>query len=200
MPQSSKPGFQPSIGLILICVLIGVAGIANSLASPEHAIKFLAAAVIVPTVIVILIFATHSGEGERHTESETNHLERSFMGGGFILLAALIAALAQELGWIGDNFSDRFIGILSGVVVIVIGDATPKIIPSSVNRRMSANTMRHVHRFMGRAFVGAGVATVFAWGLAPPDLARVWFVAPIAAAMTASTLRIVIALMRERRA
>lgn len=83
-----------------------------------------------------------------------------------ILLGASIAIAMRDAGTIEGDLSKRFVGVIIGAVLVVMGNAMPKkLAPLDCNTRCAADPIRaqRLQRFMGWTFVLAGLIYMGIW-------------------------------------
>tara|TARA_E500000318_G_scaffold17776_5_gene18286 strand:- start:39209 stop:39835 length:627 start_codon:yes stop_codon:yes gene_type:complete len=86
-----------------------------------------------------------------------------------ILLAASLAIALRDAGTIQGDLSKRFVGVIIGAVLVVMGNAMPKkLAPIDCNGSCATNTTdparaQKLQRFMGWTFVLAGLIYMGIW-------------------------------------
>lgn len=118
-----------------------------------------------------------------------NHsLTRSLLG------AALIIGISAALAWaapvyISSEWSHRLLGAMLGVVVAVYSNAIPKVLTARARRHGAPGADQAARRFAGWILVLGGFGYMFAWLVAPLEMAAVGGGAILAAALLLAVVR-----------
>lgn len=91
---------------------------------------------------------------------------------GVMLAGALAVALMRRLGFDGGGLSHRAFGLACGLLLIFLGNATPKVIGPITGRVCSPAKAQAMQRFAGWTFVLAGLFYVAAWLVLPVAVAE----------------------------
>ena len=118
------------------------------------------------------------------------------------LFAVILAfAIARERGMLDPELARRVVAMGFGVMLLVIGNAVPKLVrPLRTTGRDPARVMA-ADRFAGRTFVLAGIAFVALWAFAPAEhVMRISALVGLAAfgLVAASQLRLSLTGRRDR--
>lgn len=109
---------------------------------------------------------------EDYSASERDYLRTSIIAAGVILAIALSRTLAGAIGISGGEFFDRGLGVLSGLVLLLLGNMMPKVLaPLTANRCAPAQVIA-IQRFSGWIFVLDGIVCIFASLALPLDLGQ----------------------------
>jgi hypothetical protein len=95
-----------------------------------------------------------------------NRIRRALVGAGLLLMASMSLALLVQLEWVDGSFSDRGIGVVMGVMLVIIGNGIPKTLDPLRSMRHAAQ-LQALQRFSGRAFVLAGLGYAIVSIVAP---------------------------------
>ncbi len=121
---------------------------------------------------VIWLVAALVGEFGSKSESQKRYIAMSATLAGVILAVALGMAIVDVDGSNGHVLTSRLSGILSGLVLAVIGNAGPKVTEVLKPGCFSTAEGMAVKRFIGWTFVLAGLAYALLWGFAPIPMAE----------------------------
>ena len=118
----------------------------------------------------------------------TSHLVRA------LFAAALIVAISAALAWaapayISRELSHRLLGALLGAVVVVYSNAIPKVLTARARRHAAPGEDQAARRFAGWILVLGGFGYMFAWLLAPINMASLVGGAILAAALLLAIVR-----------
>ena len=160
---------------------------------PEQAPRWMIAIV---AMAVIWIISTVVGELWSKTGSMKRYIAMSATLAGVILAVALGFAIVDVDGSSGHVLSARLSGILSGLVLAVIGNAGPKVTEVLKPGCFSTVEGMAVKRFAGWTFVLAGLAYALVWAFAPIQLAEDTSIPLVAGALLLALGRVLWAVRR----
>lgn len=157
-----------------------------------------------PLVMLLCVWRFLAASERKHSLDDQNESERKQAVGaiyaiGLAILVAQGLAIAKITGVVADQPSGQVFGIAVGILVVILGNAMPKVAFSEKtleSRKLSAHAAQAANRFSGFMMMIAGVGMVLAWLVLPYEPAR--WVAPalLVAALIASFVRF----QRARRA
>ena len=99
-------------------------------------------------------------------------LRNAIIGAGLLLAASASVAGAVRFDLIGDGTSERVMGVLLGIVLVVTGNFIPKTLEPLSAERCDPSRKQALQRFAGWAFVLAGVGYAIVWLTFPLDRAN----------------------------
>lgn len=102
-------------------------------------------------------------------------------------------AIARAMGWIApDNeaFALRFLGIACGLVIVFLGNTTPKNASCVDPASPHAGRTQALQRYSGWVLFLAGIANTLIWAFAPIKQAALWSMVPLAVALALIAIRI----------
>lgn len=111
-----------------------------------------------------------------------------------LLAAALILGISAALAWaapmyISSEWSHRLLGAMLGAVVVVYSNAIPKVLTARARRHAAPGAEQAARRFAGWILVLGGFGYMFAWLLAPLEMAGLVGGAILAAALLLAVVR-----------
>jgi len=93
---------------------------------------------------------------------------------GLILALAFGLNLAADRGFIEPGTSDRGMGVVTGLVLVVFANAMPKNFGPLSESRCGPGRGQNLRRFAGWTLVLAGLGHSLVWLTLPIPLAHVW--------------------------
>lgn len=99
-------------------------------------------------------------------------LRNSIIGAGLLLAASVSLAGAQWFEFIDHSFSERAMGVLLGIVLIICGNFIPKTLEPLATQRCEPSRLQSLQRFAGWTFVLAGLGYAIVWLTFPIDRAN----------------------------
>lgn len=99
---------------------------------------------------------------EDYSASELSYLRTSIVSAGVILAVALSRTWANAVGISGGEFFDRGLGVLSGVVLLLLGNMMPKVLAPLTAKRCAPSQVIAIQRFSGWVFVLDGIICIVA--------------------------------------
>ena len=149
-------------------VTASVATIVTALALSDWAIAPAKASswmIAIATALGIWIVVTVMGRirsFEDYSASELSHLRTSIIAAGVILAVSLSRTWANAIGISGGEFMDRGLGVLSGLVLVLLGNMMPKVLAPLTAKRCAPSQVIAIQRFSGWLFVLDGIICIFA--------------------------------------
>ncbi len=135
------------------------------------------------------------------TPADDGLVHRSIALAGLILALSLSAKLASSLHWVDDGSghgSDRFMGVVLGIVFVVTSNAIPKRLTPLSRTECEPSRAQAVQRFVGWSFVLAGLGYALCWLLLPFDSAKLASTTVLASGVALAILRVAAAYARPR--
>ncbi len=111
-----------------------------------------------------------------------------------LLAAALILGISAALAWaapeyISREWSQRLLGAMLGAVVVLYSNAIPKVLTARARRAAAPGAEQAARRFAGWVLVLGGFGYLFAWLVAPLELAALIGGSILAAAVLLAVVR-----------
>ena len=103
---------------------------------------------------------------------QLSSLRKPLIGAGLLLAASWSLAEAERLDFIDGNISERAMGVLLGVVLVIIGNFIPKTLEPLSAQQCEPSRKQSLQRFAGWAFVLAGLAHAIVWLTFPLERAN----------------------------
>lgn len=126
---------------------------------------------------------------DEQTESERKQATGAIYSAGLVLLVAQVLAVLKIYGQLDGEASDQLFGFAVGAFVVILGNATPKVVFSSKTlelRKLTAPAAQSIGRFSGLSLMLAGVGMMLVWVLLPHEMASVVAPALVITALIAS--------------
>jgi len=178
-------------------LLVAALALVNWLLQPEHAARWLRAMLLLPAVWLGLGLwhrATLRSLRQRGVDDESSvtryfgsAMAMSVAAVGVFQVVKLGVQIWVEVGSHGDlDVERRVVGLAGSAVLLVIGNALPKILtPLAMLPRAQAALVTTARRFVGMTMVILGLASALAYLAAPLPAARTvllgaWLVATVA--------------------
>ncbi len=182
--------------LALIATLVFALAGANWYVRPQFAFAWTA------PILVMLLMWLLVGLTERRMPRVASRgtLSVPVSIAGIMMVVALGGSLGQGLGYLTNDPTDRIVGVITGVLLAVVGNGMPKAVTPFAARRCSAAQIQAINRFGGWAFVIAGAAVALVWATAPIRYGAPSTLVIVATAMALLVGRIVFARRAEARA
>ena len=177
--------------------VIGVAALGFALAPAKSATWSIGIATMVGIWFVVAAIG-RARSFEIQSASERGFLVTSVTVGAAILVVSLGRKLALSIGLDGGEIVDRVIGIGICLALVAIGNTTPKILAPLAAKRCAPSQVQSLQRFVGWAFVLAGLAGVVGWLVLPTDKAGSWAAIATGVALASTILRCAWAFTRPR--
>jgi hypothetical protein len=149
-------------------VAAGVATIVTALAATDWALapaKAQSWMIAIATALGIWIVVALMGRVrsfEEYSPSELSYLRTSIIAAGVILAVALSRTWANAIGISGGEFFDRGVGVLSGLVLLLLGNMMPKVLAPLAAKRCAPSQVIAIQRFSGWIFVLDGIVCIIA--------------------------------------
>jgi len=167
MPRSYSATVMPFVLLLVICL-----GGWMWYLQPEHSWMWAVSMFMLPAAWGVLALSMNTNSSFPTTEQKWIRLKSVLTGAGLILAIALGLALLSSHGIVDRTFSKRTTGIILGLVVVVYGNAIPKMLTPLTAAKCSPAKEQSLHRFTGWTFVLSGLGYSVAWLFMPLDHAR----------------------------
>lgn len=143
-----------------VALIVTLLGAADWYLAPERAVVWLAAIATMAAIWLVVGWLTWGSSAGG--DSQAGFLAFSAVAAGVLLAVSLGDSMIDLLG-IGDPpFAARTKGLLAGLLLLVIGNLTPKILGPVTAGRCESHS-RSAQRFVGWTFVLAGFAYVAVW-------------------------------------
>ncbi len=185
-PDRTRVGIGRQLRLaIVMLIAVEVLGSVNLIQSPEQAQRWLRAMLILPALLAgaalwyVLVRRSRQPAGPADERALRQYFLEAMTLAALAVGIRQIAVFGLEI-WIrfGDHRADleierRLLGLASGAVFVVVGNALPKILtPLSVLPLHLAERVTSARRFIGMAWVVLGLAMMTAFLATPLAAAR----------------------------
>ena len=112
------------------------------------------------------------GIGRTMSEADRQTLRTGLTGAGVLMAASLGLAISHALEATSAATSDRVMGVVLGLMLVVLGNGMPKALEPLSRMRCDPARVQSLQRFSGWAFVLAGLAYALSHILSSSDRAR----------------------------
>ena len=187
----------------LVLAVVGLASW-NWYLDPAAAATWMKAMVVLPALWAAMVLYSWWALRVRAPRPDDEAVLRySEAASRFFAVLIAIAALAETASLAfdaagalqlieGPETKTHVLGLLSGAIVVVLGNGLPKIVtPVSLLPEGGATRISRMRRFIGRSWVLVGLVIVVMFAFAPLDVAqsaRRWMLAAAAASMVGGIL------------
>ncbi len=139
--------------------------------SPDNALIWggVMATVLLSAAFLLII----SRSSREDKEIRIRNIRRSLFAASLMLGAALAFRLTRDLGIIDGDIAMRVDGVITGVILIIIGNYLPKTVRSLAAQKCNPARAIAAERFLGFSLVFAGFTHSALWLFAPVDLAQI---------------------------
>jgi hypothetical protein len=183
----------------LVALLVAALAVTGWMLAPAKALTWLIGSAAMACIWLVVAIVGRVRPFADQSAAERGLFTVSAIAGGLILAAALGKTLAAALGYDGGETLDRAIGVGTGVVLLVVGNAVPKTLGPLTANRCTPEQTQALQRFSGWTFAVSGLAYAAAWLFAPIDVARDWAVFIVAAGLAIAVVRHALALLTPAR-
>ena len=194
--QTLLDSYRPQGIVVAIVALVQLLAGVNWILSPDGALRWLRAMLVLPAVWLGMTLWYHHVRRSTRDSGDQTGIRRYFLSAlviGIAFPGAIeIARLGLEIWFrIGDHGASlevgrRILGLVASAVYIGFGNVLPKILtPLSMLAPHLADRVTRARRVVGRTFVGVGVAAAIGFIWLPLDLAKpLWLWMNLAAMLT----------------
>ena len=146
----------------LTALVVGL-GAALWLQRPELSSSWAVSILFLPGAWLAVLLVDKACAGRATRLRTRQELIRAIACAGAVLALSLGAAWAKELSLVNGDMTKRFVGVMLGVVLILMGNVMPKkLAPLDIQRGRAAKTQA-TQRFVGWLFVVAGLLYAAVW-------------------------------------
>lgn len=117
---------------------------------------------------------------------------------GLLIAAALLLKLLTP-AHLGHEQATRWLGVLSGALVVLYANAVPKALTPLIRLRCDPVAEQSLRRFAGWSLALGGIGYALAWAAAPYSIANLLAGAVLATTLLLVVARVVTARSRARR-
>ena len=160
--------------LFLLTILALAIGFSNWYLKPEAGGVWLAGTLSLPALWGIVTMIGKRRPLSAYSPSERSMFTTSVIAAGLMLVVAQSVHLIEFIGLSASDAIDRVWGIVVGIVLIAIGNTTPKVVPPLGAKECGTPAKsQNLRRFAGWALVLGGMGYVLAWAFLPIKAAGV---------------------------
>lgn len=192
MMYRSVPGWVVATILAVVAVLAGWLGYLH----PERLAFYAFTAAFLPTSWAVLVLASPGPDEPGHEAAE--RFSGALALAGTLVAVALGTRVASTLGVIDETLVERAVGVSMGCLLVVTGNAIPKILTPVERLRCDPAKVQSLERFAGWSFVVTGAFYTLAWFVLEPTRAAFWSVFVTAACVLTVTARFLLMVARHR--
>jgi hypothetical protein len=145
-----------------VATLVAALAAADWALAPAKASSWMIAIATGLGIWIVVALMGRARSFEDYSPSERSHLTTSIIAAGVILVVALSRTWASAIGISGGEFFDRGLGVLSGLVLLLLGNMMPKILAPLTAKRCAPSQVIAIQRFSGWAFVLDGLVCIIA--------------------------------------
>ena len=184
--------------LALVALLVAGLAATGWMIAPAKATWLIAVVAMAAIWLAVAIIGRVRPFAEQ-SAAERRLFTASVIAAGLILAAALGKALVVSLGFETGETIDRALGVVTGVVLLLIGNAIPKALGPLTAKRCAPVQVQAIQRFAGWTFAAAGLAYAALWLLAPVEMAHNWATVAVGAGLVIVLMRYACALTMSAR-
>ena len=158
MTASSRIHMQAAV----VAVIVSGLAAADWALAPAKASSWMIAIATGIGIWIVVALMGRVRSFEDYSASERDYLRTSIIAAGVILAIALSRTLAGAIGINGGEFFDRGLGVLSGLVLLLLGNMMPKVLAPLTAKRCAPSQVIAIQRFSGWIFVLDGIVCIIA--------------------------------------
>ena len=122
---------------------------------PENGSKWAVMVFLLPVAVGIWELVKRARSPSDEAQLRIN---RALTGAGLLLAAALALKLADAYDLLAGGMSDRAMGVILGIVVVIFGNSMPKTLEPLAKKGCEPSKTQALQRFAGWTFVLSGLA------------------------------------------
>lgn len=153
--------------LAILSVIVACLAAADCWLRPAHAAGWIVGVASMGALWGAVALMARARPFSAYSESEVGFLLTSVTTGGFAIALALALKLADALGIQDGDLLQRAFGVGMGAILLVLGNAIPKVLAPMTEKRCTPAQTQALQRFAGWTFVLAGVGYAAAWAFLP---------------------------------
>jgi len=157
----------------ILCLMtitaIGV-GFCNWFLKPDGIWAWLIGSFSLPVLWGVVALIEQKRPMRTFSSSERRMFSTSVISAGLMLLVAQSIHLIELLGFGTSTTIDRVWGVTVGIILMVIGNATPKVMPPLNVQACTLQSTHKMQRFAGWALLLGGAGYVLSWLFLPINL------------------------------
>ena len=153
--------------LALLAILVAGLAVADWWLRPAHAAGWMIALAAMGAMWGAVALMARARPVSAWSDSEVGFLLTAVTVGGFAFALALAIKLADALGVHDNAMLQRAFGVGMGGVLLVMGNAIPKVLAPLTAKQCTPSRTQTQQRFAGWTFVLAGIGYATAWIFLP---------------------------------
>ena len=148
---------------VTLTVLVAGLGSALWIQRPELPSSWAVSILFLPGAWLAVLLVDKACAGSDTRLKTRQELIRAIACAGAMLALSLGAAWAKELSLVDGDMTKRFVGVMLGVVLILMGNVMPKKLAPLDSQGARAAKTQATQRFVGWLFVVAGLLYAAVW-------------------------------------
>lgn len=153
--------------IALLSLPVAALGGVNWYLEPQSALTWMIALGTMGAIWICVALIERVRPFSAYSDTERGFFVASVTTAAIVITLALMLKLVETLGVQNIAMMERIFGVGMGGVLIVVGNAMPKILAPLTAKRCSPVQAQTLQRFAGWVFVVAGIAYAASWAFLP---------------------------------